>query len=233
MLIVIIFIYKTNFVWKALFLGTLMFSVVIIQAVKYEVRRLSKEEKTIATFSEIAMKQSDADFLLSDYFLAPAVIRINQGWIVSRILHHTPSREPFANGETIIEGLKSSILPRIINPFKAKAGGQENFERFTGTKIGRGTSMDLSIIGEAYANYGVSGGILFMFILGVFYNFVLAKIFQFTYWYPSLLFFLPLLFSEVIKAETDFTSTLNYFIKASIVVWFIFWSIKQFFKIQI
>jgi hypothetical protein len=155
-------------------------------------------------------------------------VRLNQGWIISAIMDEIPKKVDFLEGETIIEAVSASILPRFLNPNKKKAGGRENFEKFTGLSLGEGTSMGISIIGEAYGNFKVFGGILFMGIWGWFlarcWGFFLKK----TQKNLLLLAFLPIIFLQVVKAETELVVVLNHLVKASIVVFLFFWAVKRF-----
>ena len=100
----------------------------------------------------------DQEHLFTEVNFDAAIDRINQGWIVARIMRYTPNYEPFAGGETIITGIRASLIPRFLDPDKPKAGGRENFTRFTGKLISDNTSMGLSPLGEAYANFGINGG---------------------------------------------------------------------------
>lgn len=149
-------------------------------------------------------------------------IRLNQGWIISAILNHTPYNEPFAEGETIINAVSASILPRFLNPYKSKAGGQENFSKYTGLTLGGSTSMGMSILGEAYANFGREGGILFMGIWGVFLAWFWNLIEKLCSKNLLYIFFLPLLFLQVVKAETELVVVLNHLIKSGIVIFIMF-----------
>jgi hypothetical protein len=87
--------------------------------------------------------------------------------------------------------------------------------------------MDISIMGEAYANYGVNGGVIFMFFLGLFYNFILSRIFIYSVNTPTLILMIPLMFLQVVKAETDFTSSMNYLVKAIMVVFMIYFGLRK------
>ena len=155
-------------------------------------------------------------------------VRLNQGWIISAIMDEIPSRVPFQKGETVKEAILASILPRFLNPDKKKAGGQENFRKFTGLPLADGTSMGISIIGEAYGNFKVIGGILFMGLWGLFlvwyWKLLLNKIQR------NIMFlaFLPIIFLQVVKAETELVVVLNHLIKASIVVFLFFWAVQRF-----
>ncbi|NIK91355.1 O-antigen polysaccharide polymerase Wzy [Mangrovimonas sp. CR14] len=155
-------------------------------------------------------------------------VRMNQGWIISAIMYYTPTFQSFAAGETVKEAVFSSILPRFLNPNKKLAGGQENFEKYTGLPLGDGTSMGMSIIGESYANFGVFNGIIFMSFWGGFLAWYWKKILSFAYDYPLILMFLPIIFLQVVKAETELVVVLNHLFKASIVVTLFFWVARKY-----
>ncbi len=93
--------------------------------------------------------------------------------------------------------------------------------------------MNLSLVGEGYANFGAGGGIAFMFVVGLFYNWGLALIFRLARKYPSLIFWIPLIFLQVIKAETDLITVLNHLVKASIVTAGVFWGFRRILGIPI
>lgn len=155
-------------------------------------------------------------------------IRLNQGWIISAIIDHVPKNVGYAGGSTVKEAFFASILPRFLNPNKKKAGGQENFERYTGLLLGENTSMGISIIGESYANYGIFWGAIFMGLWG----FILVRIWL---WLSRLALknnlivaFMPLVFLQVVKAETELVVVLNHLIKSLIVVFAFFWATRRF-----
>jgi hypothetical protein len=124
-------------------------------------------------------------------------------------------------------------LPRIADQGKAIAGGKEYFEMFTGEQLAESTSMDLSTIGEAYGNFGITGGIIFMLIYGLFLNFIFNRILKYANKFPTIIFWIPFLFLQFVKAENDFTSGLNHFVKALVIVWFFYYIIRRTFKIAI
>ena len=159
--------------------------------------------------------------------------RVNQGWIIARIMNHVPQNEPYANGQTVIRAFEAALLPRILASDKAVAGGKENFERFTGTPLNKNTSMDLSLAGEGYANFGKWGGMVFLMAIGLFFNLALIAVIRISRAHPTLILTIPLLFFQVIKAETDFATVLNHLTKSIVVVVFIYWAINKIFKIQI
>lgn len=215
-IIIISFVRKFSIVQKSLMLAGALSIVVMIQVAKPFIRRLSASERNITTFYETAdTKINEENILQEQGWINYNISRINQGWIISRIMYNVPTFEPFANGETIWVGIKGSLLPRFIAPdIRTQAGNSAYFERFTGQKLARRTSMDISIVGEAYANYGVTGGAIFMFFLGLFFNFILHYIINLSLKHPILLLMIPFMFLHAVKAETDFTSTMNYLVKS-------------------
>lgn len=155
-------------------------------------------------------------------------VRLNQGWIISAIMDEIPRRVAYLEGETVWEAISASILPRFLNPEKKKAGGQENFRRFTGLQIADSTSMGISIIGEAYGNFKVVGGIVFMGVWGYFVVLIWRFLFRKSLKNVMFLAFLPIIFLQVVKAETELVVVLNHLIKASIVVFLFFWASQRF-----
>ena len=156
--------------------------------------------------------------------------RLNQGWIISAIMYHTPQNEPFARGSTINEAISASLLPRFLAPNKKKAGGRDNFMRYTGLLLGETTSMGLSIVGEAYANFGVDGGILFMGIWALFLIWYWNRLLHFIRKNKVLVFFIPVIFLQVVKAETELVVVLNHLVKSTILVAVLFWGARKFLK---
>jgi len=99
--------------------------------------------------------------------MSRSVTRLNQGWIIARILTWVPTSEPFAGGETIVTALRAALVPRILDADKYVAGGAQDFPRFTGLTIDQSTSMNLSPAGEMYANFGRTGGLVALYLFGV------------------------------------------------------------------
>jgi len=206
----------------------------LIQSVKSEYRQLTwaeenTEKSKTSIFSDLVSQRfSRTDLLTSEENINNIIGRINQGWIISRVMSHVPLYESFARGETIMDGIKATLLPRFIYANKTKAGGRKNFERFTGRKLVGATSMNLSVLGEAYANFGKVGGIVFMFFFGLFLNLVYTYINSIFKKIPIMLFFIPLIFLQVVKAENDFAIILNHLVKSVIFVFIVLWGMKVF-----
>jgi len=142
---------------------------------------------------------------------------LNQGWIISAVIDHVPAEEPYADGETLKEAAKSALLPRFLAPDKKEAGGRENFRRFTGLEIGNETSMGISPLGEAYANFGNLGGTLLMMGFGGFFAVLFKLSLKFVAKQPAFFFWLPMLFYQSVKAETEFLVVLNQLSKGTVI----------------
>jgi hypothetical protein len=209
-----------------------------IQIVKSEYRKIiwasDFSGSQTEVFSNVLSEQLNEADSEGESNFHNAVIRLNQGWIISRIMYHVPFYEEHADGETIKEAIYASMLPRFLNPAKKKAGGQENFERFTGYELMSGTSMGTSVVGEAYANYGQNGTILFMFLYGLLLSLVAQKVFKLSATkYPTLILWLPLIFLQVVKAETELVVVLNHLVKASIFVFGVYWISRKILKVEL
>jgi len=239
MILFVAFIKQFSIIKKLSLLLLLFSSVIIIQTVKNQFREITWSDAKITSgekadvFFNLVSENVGGNFFMSQANINNLVSRINQGWIISRIIYHVPKFEPYADGETIYAGLASTLVPRFIYENKANAGGVKNFERFTGHELQPGTSMNLSILGEAYANFGPDKSLLFMFLFGLFLNYSYALINKIIIKHPALLFFIPLIYLQVVKAETDFVTVLNHLVKASIFVALVFWGLKKFFNIKL
>lgn len=157
-------------------------------------------------------------------------VRLNQGWIISAIMDNVPNSTPYAKGETIKEAVLASVLPRTLHANKKEAGGQVNFRKYTGLNLQDSTSMGLSILGESYANYGYWGGIIFMMLWGVFIVIYWSSLVHFLMKHPLLIFFFPVIFLQVVKAETELVVVLNHLIKSTVVVTLFFWTTRKIFN---
>jgi hypothetical protein len=208
------------------------FCVTLLQSVKSEYRSYAWEDysgnKGVLFFNLISNGFSVNKDLEK---IEDVNTRFNQGWIISAIMANTPKNEPFANGKTVLESITVSFLPRILFPDKLVSGGRSNFMRYTGLYIGEGTAMAMSILGESYANFGIYGGILFMLIWGylliLIWMFLIRKVLD----NMVLVFFMPLIYFQVIKAETELLTVVNHLVKSIVLVFVFLWFYELFSKI--
>jgi len=222
---IIIFLkYQNNFTKKIIIIISGVFLLILFQNIKLEYRKIAwKSGGDPTLFFNIIVKYASDPSLLFDpekqFFNA---VRLNQGWLIATTMNRVPRLVPFANGETIIQSILSIIVPRFFWPDKAKSGGQYNLTRFLGFgKINY--SMNISPVGEAYANFGIIGGIIFMLFYGLFFCTSLELIIKICETKaPTIILWLPLLFQNSISVETDVLTTVNSLLKSSIFVYLIY-----------
>lgn len=184
----------------------------------------------VMIFFDLYSQSLVSDDLDNEENVSGRVTRINQGAIVTWIMQYVPEMEDHAGGSTIKDAIIGAIFPRILLPDKVQAGGVENYEKYTGRYL-IATSINISLLGEGYINYGTTGGILFMFFVGLFYSLSYKLLSKYASKYPVYIFFVPYFFIYSIKAEDDLATPLNHIFKAFIV--FIFLNqvyLKKFFQ---
>lgn len=226
LLILVFYFNRKPFLFRFAIIFSGFFFVFILQLVKPDYRAQmgtnTGDSKYVLFFNLVSSKLTGDQPLFSEDLVANNVVRLNQGWIISNVMDYIPDHRPYAQGQTVEDAIIASIFPRFMFPSKAKAGGQSNMENYAGIHLREGTSMDISQVGEAYANFGVAGGILMMFILGLFSNVVITFVEKKCLKHPELILWLPLLYLQVVKAETSLVTVLNHLVKAGLVTWFFF-----------
>ncbi len=229
---------RMNFAKKLgiMFIG--VFGIIILQAVKPSFRKQTWYGKgkgnELAVFSNVLTEKVSNPFGLFDdqKILFGMYTRFNQGQIISNVLYSVPTRFPYAGGETIVTSLAASIVPRVLWPDKPEAGGAYNFKRFLGITL-KGWSANLSPFGEAWGNFGETGGIIFMFFFGLLFNYFFYVLLKIAVKYPSLILWFPYLFFYAVSIENDVLTMVNSFSKAAIFTYFIYKAFPKVFKLNI
>lgn len=223
LLMIILFDRPISFKFKLTVIFIALVSFSVLQSVKMEYRQITWLGKGQGTQSNLSVlgtllteKISDNKFsVVSWQTFAPIIFRMNQGLHVCNVMRYTPSREPFAYGETIVAAVGATILPRLFWPNKPEAGGRAIYKRFTGYILVR-ASMNIGQIGEAYVNFTEYGAPIFLFVYGLmlnlFFRFCLSRVKQ----NPLMLFWIPFLFFNIINVESDFLTTLNAMFKTAV-----------------
>jgi hypothetical protein len=176
-----------------------------------EVERDERPAVAARTISQIA---ANPDLVFSMRNLGFNVNRLNQGWIVSRVVAWVPAMEPFAGGETILTAVRSAVVPRILDPDKPLAGGFDNFPRFTGWTLVGGTSMNLGMIGELYANFGATGSIVGCFAYGLLLSLLFRRIAHWAEASPLWWAWAPYLVVSTVSAELGTSEVLGQLVKS-------------------
>jgi hypothetical protein len=150
------------------------FLIGVLNEAKYSYRKalqlnpgMPLADRVSALTGQLGVQAAQPNATFTGDALTRIVTRLNQGWIIARILVWVPTSQPYAGGETLVTAFRAAIVPRVLDPGKYEAGGAINFPRFTGLTITGGTSMNLSPAGEMYANFGRGGGLVAMFFFGL------------------------------------------------------------------
>jgi hypothetical protein len=192
---------------------------------KYSYRRelqlnpqMSLSDRVALLTGQLGSQASQPHETFTGDALTRMVTRLNQGWIIARILVWVPTSEPFAHGETLVSAFRAALLPRIIDPGKYEAGGAINFPRFTGLTITGGTSMNLSPAGEMYANFGRGGGLVAMLLFGVALSLVYYRFASWAHGSPLWWAWAPYVMLYTMQAENGIGEGVNHVAKSFIVM---------------
>jgi hypothetical protein len=202
-----------------------MLAVLVLQSVK-EVYRDQfwfgksagySQSRVVAFFGMTADVLTDPASLFEESHIADSLVRLNQGWIVNRVMVWTPKMQPYAEGATIKRSIVA-IVPRFLVPGKASTAGRVDFETYTGHELFGGASMGLGYAGEMYANFGYWGGIFGVFIygllLGLGFRFLYRMALKSALWWAWGAY----IFLIAVKAESTVGYVLNWSVKAAIVM---------------
>ncbi len=221
--------YKPSILLKSVAAIAFILLAVLIQQVKKDYREISGGTESnggdISSFQEAIEKGEKEGSFFSKKSLAKSNIRINQGYIVTNIMNTVPEIVPFENGRELMQILEAAFLPRIIAPNKLNAGDRTIFMKYSGLHLRKNTSMALSSLGDAYINFGILGGCIFMFCLGLVFSEVLNGFYRYSQTYSILLLFTPLVFYYPIRPDCELQTSLGHLVKASFLIYMlvIFW----------
>lgn len=213
--------YKFDFKIKLIGLSAFVFIAITIQVLKSSYREATGREGQKAnaeTITNLYEEKQAEGGVFSFNNLARANVRINQGFIITNIMETVPDQVPFANGKEMSKILEAAIMPRILAPDKLRAGDKSIFEKYSGIPLTAGTSMGLSSVGDAYINYGIFGGVIFMFILGFVYSEVLKVFHKQSFTYPVLILFVPLVFYYPIRPDCELQTILGHLVKSCFLI---------------
>ncbi len=153
-------------------------------------------------------------FNVEPTFYRDTVVRYNQSWIVERVMATVPARVPYAAGETVERAIVDSLIPRALFPNKTMAGGKHNFPKYTGIKLNDRTSMNLGFVGEMYANFGYTYGIVGCGVYGLLLGWIFHWLTSRTEKNYLLAAFIPYVLHWAVMSESGLFEISNYTIKA-------------------
>ena len=157
--------------------------------------------------------------LFSQTAIFPIYGRTNQGFNVAVVMNRIPRDQDYDNGKRLGTVLASAFAPRFLWPDKPEAGGKFNMKYYAGVTI-NGWSTNVGPLGEGYGSFGVAGGIIYMFLLGLFLRWFYLKIFTLSAKLPLLICWLPVLFYDTTSsAETETLQIINSIVKSAFFIW--------------
>jgi len=221
--------YKPNLTLKTVGAIGFILMAVVIQQVKGSYRQAAWTGEDGGAgwqaFENAVDAQSESGSLFSSKSLAKSNIRINQGYILTNIMSTVPNRVPFENGAELMQILEAAFLPRILAPDKLNAGDRTIFTKYSGLHLLPGTSMGLGSLGDAYINFGIIGGCIFMFCLGLLFSEVLNAFYKYSKYYPFLLLFTTLVFYYPIRPDCELQTSLGHLVKSCVLIYMVlfFW----------
>ncbi|KQS93227.1 hypothetical protein [Chryseobacterium sp. Leaf394] len=142
--------------------------------------------------------------------------RASSGSTIALIYEHVPKQFPNLYGENLVNDLSNALLPRFLFPEKKNVDTRANYIRYTGRSLTENTSVGINIFGISYAEFGIVGSWIFLFLFGFLLNrmnnFLISIITKNKHWY-LLIFILPVIFSSFFKFEQEFVGQFVGFIR--------------------
>ena len=213
--------YRFDFKVKIIGLSIFVFMALTLQILKGSFRKeLGRNDDSSGAeiFAQLYEQKSDEGGMFNLSSLAASNVRINQGFIITNIMHTVPDIVPFEDGKEMYQIIEAAIMPRILDPDKLQAGDRSIFMKYSMIQVAPGTSMGLSSIGDAYINFGILGGIAFMFALGFIYSEVLNVFYKQSFTYPVLILFVPLVFYYPIRPDCELQTILGHLVKSCFLI---------------
>lgn len=211
---------KAGFALKLIVFIVGAFVLMLIQNVKADYRKFtwkeSYEGNRAVLFSTLVKERLESnEGFTTVNALFPIYFRTNQGYNVAMVIRYIPQYRPHDGGVNLLTALGSSLVPRIFWPDKPEAGGKFNMKYYTGYIL-KGWSTNIGPLGEAYGSFGVTGGIIYMLLLGAFIRWAYKTVFVLSKRVPLLLFWIPVLFYQVTYSlESDTLQILNSLFKSA------------------
>ncbi len=226
--------YKPRVQVKGLFAFGFILLALMIQLIKGDYREATwkgGEEGGLETLQKTVEASQEKNTFINEEKLGASNVRINQGFIITNIMANIPAKVPFAKGEELMQVIEAAVLPRIIAPNKLNAGDREFFMKWSGMRIAKGTSMGLSSVGDAYINFGMAGGAVFMLLYGMFFSEVLKAFKYFSRSIPVLILFTSLVFYYPIRPDCELQTILGHLIKSCFLIFVMLQIWKPVFKL--
>lgn len=207
---------------------------ILVQSIKFDYRRSTwgvhtSERQGDATLmgSLIIDRLNNWEKLFDPMTLIISSSRYNQGYYIGQTMDYVPRREPFANGEVLLDFIVP-VIPRFLWSDKPLSNGRANVHRFTSTILEDGNTVDISPIGEGYANFGRLGGVLFSCMYALLLGSIFCLTFKIANERPSIIIWLPKLFFTCLTMETSIFAAWGSMFQSIILIFLLYWLLELF-----
>jgi len=218
---------KSSLITKILIFLAAAFFLIVLQNVKRTYRDKTWHSNyggnRIMLFTDLFWTNvSKGDALVETDAFFPIYVRTNQGFNIALVMRRIPTLQQFDNGNRLATVFASAFVPRILWPDKPEAGGKFNMKYYAGFNI-KNWSTNVGPLGEAYGSFGVTGGIIYMCLLGFFLRWVYLRVIVLSSGIPLLICWVPVLFYQLTySAESDTLQILNSVIKSAFFIWLVY-----------
>jgi len=233
--LILAFRYKPNWQLKLVAIAIFFSFAVFIQSIKGGLRDktwFGNEQSSLELIQNINTENSNekGGFFSMDN-IGPQINRVNQGWILASTIDNVPKNIEHTHGKLIFEYLFSALVPRIFAPNKLNAGSQEIFNQYAGHFLDSGTSMGLGLFTDAYIEFGKFGALLYVFLFGLMYGFILNQFFIRSEKFPVLIFFSVLAFIYPMRPDCETQTVLGHLFKTIMLLSIIFYFFRKTFEL--
>ncbi len=233
--IILAYRYKPRFEIKMIVIVVFAVFASFIQSLKGGLREAAwdnGQEVDLALISETNKSNVEAGGgFFSKVSLGPQIVRINQGWILASTINNVPLNEVHTNGALLSDYLWSAFVPRVFDKEKLNAGDKDIFNKYSGHAIAEGTSMALGLFTDAYVDFGSIGGLVYVFLFGLLYGFIMKQFLVNSKNYPILILFVFLAFIYPIRPDCETQTALGHLIKTCLLLIVVFNSNRKLFKL--
>lgn len=210
------YIAKPSILTKIIGFMALIIFVLFIQAFKFSYR--SEVSKTgvsnLESIRKIGAKKANSKSIFGLQNFYSTLNRGNQAWIFSSTVKKMDSNNNYQGMTIVNRYLESALLPRFLSENKIRSGDKEIFNRFSGHKINKTTSMALGVFADGYVAYGDWGVYIFSFVLGFIFSIIFKIIESWTKISPFYVLMLLPILHYAVRPDCELQTIVNHLSKS-------------------
>ena len=156
------------------------------------------------------------------------ITRANQGVIFASTVNKMRFTKDFQGLELVKKYAEAAFLPRALAPQKLQAGDIGIFNRFSGIRILRGTSMGLGLFADGYIAYGEIGVWIFCFFFGLICAYVFKLIEGWSAISPVYVLFMFPLLNYAVRPDCETQTWMGHIVKGLLVFALLIYGYKKY-----